>query len=62
MAKQVKKRESSAQNADDSRAFARGGNRRAGRDYRDESEDGNSAPRRDAPRKDSRRNRSPWTG
>ena len=49
MAKQVKKRESSAQNADDSRASARGGNRRAGRDYRDESEDGNSAPRRDAP-------------
>ena len=49
MAKQVKKRESSAQNADDSRASARGGNRRAGRDYRDGSEDGNSAPRRDAP-------------
>ena len=49
MAKQVKKRESSAQNADDSRASARGGNRRAGRDYRDESEDGNSAPRRDVP-------------
>ena len=49
MAKQVKKRESSAQNADDSRASARGGNHRAGRDYRDGSEDGNSAPRRDAP-------------
>ena len=49
MAKQVKKRESSAQNADDSRASARGVNRRAGRDYRDGSEDGNSAPRRDAP-------------
>lgn len=49
MAKQVKKRESSAQNADDSRASARGGNRRAGRDCRDGSEDGNSAPRRDAP-------------